>query len=125
MQCLDVTLLYITALWNRESSALKRFQSNRLFCEQVKVFTAMSVTQSDVIAAGEQALMILYNGEPEESLDAWRYKLFTEKVATNTTCVLPQTLPPTSAAAKYHSLRVYFQIQEWNGCDNEMQPVPG
>lgn len=34
--------------------------------------------------------------------------------------VLPQTLPLTSAAAKFHSLRAYFQIQ---GCDNEMQPT--
>ena len=30
------------------------------------------------------------------------------------------SLPPTLAAAKYHSLHVYFQMQEWKG--NEFQP---
>jgi len=41
------------------------------------VFAAVSATQSDAIAAGEQALMILYNGELEESLDLLQYKLLT------------------------------------------------
>ena len=27
------------------------------------------------------------------------------------------SLPPTSAAAKYHSLRVYYQVQQWKGTD--------
>ena len=43
------------------------------------------------------------------------YKHVCEKVATNVSHVHPQTLPPTSAAAKYHSLRVYLQVQEWKG----------
>ena len=35
----------------------------------------------------------------------------------------PQTLPPTSAAAKYNSLRVYFQIQEWKAYGGELKPL--
>lgn len=31
--------------------------------------------------------------------------------------VKPQNLPPTSAAATYHSLHVYFQVQQWKGVD--------
>ena len=57
----------------------------------------------------------LYNGKPGESLDSLRYKRFCEKIATNTSRIHPQTLPPTSATAKYHSLQVYFQILEWKG----------
>ena len=34
----------------------------------------------------------------------------------------PQSLPPTSAAAMYHSLRVYYQIMEWKGTDTNMNP---
>lgn len=60
-----------------------------------------------------QALVILHNGTPGESLDSLCHKCFYEKVSTNTSCIHPQTLPPTSAAAKYHSLWVYFQILEW------------
>ena len=79
-----------------------------------------SATLKDIGAAGEQVLVNVYNGTPEESLDSLRYKRFCEKVATNTMCIHPQTLPPTSAAAKYHSLHIYFQIQEWKGCSAEM-----
>ena len=62
-------------------------------------------------------LVSLYNGKQGEQLDSLRYKRFCEKVATNVSHVHPQTLPPTSAAAKYHSLHVYFQVQEWKGSD--------
>ena len=34
-----------------------------------------------------------------------------------------QTLPPTSAAANFHSLRVYFQILEWKGSGDEISPL--
>ena len=63
-----------------------------------------SASVKDVVAAGEEAMVSIYNGKPQGTLDILRYKRFCEKVATNTSYVKPQTLPPTSAAAKYHSL---------------------
>lgn len=48
---------------------------------------------------------------------------FHEKVATNNSHIHPKTLPPTSAAAKYHSLRVYFQVNEWKGRGTELNPL--
>ncbi|GFR71532.1 hypothetical protein ElyMa_002096200 [Elysia marginata] len=41
-----------------------------------------------------------------------RYKRFWEMVASSITTVQVRSLPPTSAAAKYHSLRVYPQVQD-------------
>ena len=38
-----------------------------------------------------------------------------KKTSSSTVAVEPRTLPPTSAAAKYHSLRVYHQIHFWMG----------
>ena len=106
-----------------KGTSLKKFSKH--FQEQAKVFGVESATLKDISAAGEQVLVNVYNGTPGESLDSLRYKCFCEKVATNTMCIRihPQTLPPTSAAAKYHSLRVYFQIQEWKDCSAEMQPL--
>ena len=40
---------------------------------------------------------------------------FCQKVTTGTSFVQPECLPPTSAAAVYHSLRVYHQVQQWRG----------
>ncbi len=101
-----------------KGTALKKFKSSGHFRERAKVFNE-SASSQDIIAAGEQVLVSIYNGKPGEILDSLR---FCEKVATNTTQVQPQTLPPTSAAAKYHSLRVYLQIQhlQWKG--HELQP---
>ncbi|XP_065915240.1 uncharacterized protein [Dysidea avara] len=106
-----------------KGASLKKFRSIRNFQEQAEVFCTSSATPKEIIAAGEQALVAMYNGKPGETLDCLRYKCFCEKVATNNTFIHPQTLPPTSAAAKYHSLRVYLQIQEWKGCGREFQPL--
>jgi len=48
--------------------------------------------------------------------------LFNPKVATSTHSVTVQTLPPTEAAAMYHSMRVYYQVQVWKG-RKDMNPL--
>ena len=106
-----------------KGTSLKKFKSSQHFREQAKVFATESATSKEISTAGEQALVILYNGTPVESLDSLHYKRFYEKVSMNTSCIHPQTLPPTSAAAKYHSLRVYFQILEWKGSGDKIRPL--
>ena len=106
-----------------KGTSLKKFKSSTHFREQAKVFDAQSAFAEDVVVAGEQALVCLYNGKPAERLDSLRYTRFCEKVVTKTSHIQPQTLPPTSAAAKYHSLRVYFQIQQWKGSGVVLTPV--
>ena len=86
------------------------------------MFDTESASPEEIFAAGEQALVALYNGKPGKKLDSLRYKRFFEKVATSTSFVFPQALPSTSAAAKYYCLRVYFQILEWK--DVLMKLVP-
>ena len=87
------------------------------------VFDLQSSSTQAITTAGEQALVITYNGKPGELLDSLRYQRFCEKVATNISHVQPQSLPPTSAAAKFHSLRVYFQVQQWKGSGDKLLPV--
>ena len=67
-------------------------------------------------------MSILNNGKHNDSLNSLRYKKFMEKISTNTVHVVPQSLPPTSAAAKFHSLRVFYQICQWKGSDADMTP---
>ena len=106
-----------------KGTSLKKFKSNRHFRDHTKVFDAQSASSQDVIVAEEQVLVSIYNGKPGEVLDSLRYKRFCEKVATSISHLQPQSLPPTSAAAKYHSLHVYFQVQQWKGSgEDELQP---
>ena len=52
-------------------------------------------------------LLILYGGMSNENLDILRYHRFASKVAVGNVCVQVHTLPPTSAAAKFHSMIFY------------------
>ena len=65
--------------------------------------------------ADENALVIIYGGSNSDSLDKLRYKWFIEKVTKSTSHIESHSLPPTAAAAKYHSLSVFYQIIDWKG----------
>ena len=95
-----------------KGKSVKKFRECSYFHEQVILFDSTSVVE-DVIAVGENILVSLYNGKPEDNLDSLRYKKFCEKVTSSSCHIQPQALPPTSAAAKYHSLRVHYQVQQW------------
>lgn len=85
------------------------------FKSHAGVFLDEDATQSEIVDAGEKCLVSILKGTPEETLDQLRLQRFHQKVATNKSAVQPETLPPTSAATKYHSLRVYYQVQVWKG----------
>ena len=88
--------------------SLKRFTSSASFRDKAEQFCKKDETVDDVIDAGEAALVCLYSGKEGENLDGLRYAKFCDKEATNKVHIRPQTLPPTSAAARYHSMRVYL-----------------
>ena len=67
------------------------------------VFDNPNATQVQIDKAGEAAFVGMYNGKKSDSLDGLRYKKYCDKVATSLTQVDPKLLPPTSAAAKFHS----------------------
>ena len=98
-------------------TALKKLKSSEYFRKQAAVFRNEKAKKCDIIHAGENALVCLYNGKPGEKLDTLRLEHFYQKVSSCTSFVQPHTLPPTSSSAKYHSLHVYHQVQQWNGID--------
>ena len=73
---------------------LKKFVSNTHFREHVKVFDSLPVSKEEIVKAGEQVLVCLYNGKPEEGLDGLRFRCYCEKVSTGTSQIQPQSLPP-------------------------------
>ena len=83
--------------------------SDSYFYKYGETFTKKDVSKEDVTFAGEKALVLLYGGS-YAGLDSLKYKRFSDKVSKSTSPVDPQFLAPTSAAAKYHSLRVYYQV---------------
>ena len=95
-----------------KGATLRKLRSDSAFKEAAYVFISQSSLE-EIAAAGEKALYCFYGGPPNEGLDVLCYSQFCEKVATNNTTVQVQSLPPTSAAVRYHSARVYLQVQQW------------
>lgn len=91
----------------------KLFSQDVGFVSASDVFYQPMSSQEEVATAGEQALAILYGGSKTDQLDHLRYKIFQKRVSVAKSFVRPQDLPPTSAAAKHHSLRVFYQVQSW------------
>lgn len=98
--------------------ALRKYQQHKEMANFAEVFYVKNVSETEIVDAGNRALKLIYNGDSSDSLDSLRFRRFSEKVARGKSVVLIQSLPPTSAAAKYHLLRVYLQVQVWIGNDN-------
>ncbi len=105
-----------------KGNSLKRFRESNYFRTLAKAFDSPLATDEGITIAGERILICMYNGKPGESINSVRYKRFCERVAKNTSHIQPQTLPPTSSAAKFHSLRVYYQVQQWKGKGDSLKP---
>jgi len=82
----------------------------------VEVFNNANSLKADIITAGENVIGSMYGGKTSDTLDELRYRCFSEKVANKkiVQAIQAQSLPPTSAA-KFHNLRVYYQVQDWKG----------
>ena len=95
--------------------SLKRFTSSASFRGKVEQFCKKDATVANVIDAGEAALVCLYSGKEGHNLDGLRYATFCYKEATNNVHIRPQTLPPTSAAARYHSMWAVVGCLQYEG----------
>ena len=104
-----------------KGSILKKFKTNLILKQSAEVFDSQAASPHAIQSAGERALVVMYNGK-NETLDALRYKKYCEKVATSVKHLEPRQLPPTSAAAKYHSYRVYLQVCLWKDSDCDLEP---
>ena len=91
---------------------LRKLQNSKDHRNIGEIFNEGGKEQDEVIRAGEKALLLLYSNKIEETLDGLQLKKFLDKVSIKSSQVEPNFLPPTSSAAKYHSLCVYLQVQQ-------------
>lgn len=128
--CLD--MLFVHAILGCDSTSrlygigkaagLTKVKSNVEFQSVAKVFLQDNGIQDNVVKSGEKALVVLYGGDPKKGLDSLRHTRFQEKVIRSSKFVEARSLPPTSASARFHSLRVYYQVQEWRGKIEHLKP---
>ena len=106
-----------------KSQQLTLFKDSVIFREQAKVFDGKFSSKEEIIVSGERALVTIYKGHHQEELNALRFNKFSEKISKCHSQVEPKMLPPTSDAAKYHSLHVYYQVREWKGDSHNIDPL--
>ena len=98
---------------------IQRFKREECFRRLTKIFNNPTSSREDVISAGERLLLIVYGAKGDTTtLDKLHLIKFCEKPASSIKVVSPDSLPPTSAAASFHSLRVYHQVQVWRRQDD-------
>ena len=101
----------------------KKIQSNEKLRNLASRFQDRNLTKDEVKKIGEESLLIMYNAKAILDLNSLRYEKFMQKVSTKLTSVDPVSLPPTSAAANFHSQRVYLQIQQWMNENCPLNPT--
>ena len=85
-----------------------------------KVFSSESKHHSEIERAGHNAMVALFRGTPEESLNELRHRILLQKVTSAKSFVVPERLPTTESATRFHSYRSYYQIMVWKGLDQCM-----
>ena len=105
-----------------KNKAISKLKGDTFCSRQATVFMNSTSDMADAIKAGNHALVSIYNGDEDEDLDKLRLRRFYEKTTNGTAAVEPCILPPTSAATKYPSLRVYQQVQVWLGKGQGVPP---
>ncbi len=102
----------------RKGDALKLMRTNQVLQVQADVFCDPDSTKTDETVAGEKAIVTIYKGLLGDILDFLKMQRFLNKVGSSTSHVKPEALPPSSAAAKFHSMPVKL----WMGYGDHMKP---
>ena len=100
-------------------SIMKAIEKKKIAKERFDVFLSPERTQDEVGEAGAKFFVTLYGGKTCYNLTDLRYNKYIN-MAAKSTKIKPEVLPPTKKAAQFHSLRVYFQLHEWNNLNSEV-----
>ena len=104
-----------------KKTALAVLENNE--CNFLDIFKENEATHDKIARAGEMFLLKLYNAkETCVSLDNLLFSSYMQMMkktkkrkSSSIASFKLESLPPTTAAAKYHANRAYFAVQEWLG----------
>ena len=120
--CKHILFLHAFLGCDTKGSVLKKFKENVTLQQAAVIFDNSHSAPTQIEQAGEKALVAIYNGKKTDTLNALRHKKYCDKVSTSLAQVDPKALPPTAAAAKFQSKRVFLQINQWKDSNCDMLP---
>lgn len=95
-----------------KGAALRKMREDSGFLKCIEAFCCQSGGKDTISSAGGKALVYLYGGKGNDTLDGLQKTKFCIKMKKSSTTVEVHSLPQTTNAAKYHSFQVYCQVQE-------------
>ena len=101
-----------------KAAFLKLIKGDPTLQSIAKTFTAPNQSVDVIEEQGCHAMSALFGGKTADCLAKLRYKAFTKKVCSASSFVIPERLPPTEAATKFHCRQVYYQIMVWMGTND-------
>ena len=93
-----------------KGTIVKTFVESHSLRQQAEVFSTSIASVDDIVKAGKNALVEILHSRPGEDIDRLGYRKYYENMTNRKVHVQPQSLPPSSAALRRHSTRVYLQI---------------
>ena len=69
-----------------KSTILEKFKAETILHQSAEIFKNPNSTAKEIESAGQMALVNIYNGKSNESLDTLCYRRYCEMLATNTSC---------------------------------------
>ena len=92
-------------------------EKNNELRERIAIFNKPTSSADEVAAEGGYFVVAAYGGSTDDSLVMLMHRRYKQTVAKQpvTANFELACLPPTYAAAKQHSLRVFHQVQQWMG----------
>ncbi|KAK3919247.1 Histone-lysine N-methyltransferase EZ1 [Frankliniella fusca] len=104
-------------------SILKLLQTDEQLQAEVCLFNEENANIEKLVEIGERVIRALFNGSSFKTLNELRLFLYHRMAANKKldTEFTLKTLPPTSAGARQHILRVYLTVQNWLG--RELDPT--
>ena len=97
-------------------------KKSNIIIKEAGPFLNPNATKKEIEEAGRKILCLLYDEKTTHfNLNEIRLKKFEQNVIKSVKNVNIDKLPPTNSAAKYHSYRVYYQVQVWLG-NNSLNP---
>ena len=103
---------------------LKMIQESKDDWDCLDIFLKTDPDKEELEKVGEKFILKLYGAKTCSSLDEFRYLKYMQRVSRKSITSADfqlESLPPTSAAAKFHTFRAYHTIQQWLG--TELNPL--
>lgn len=97
---------------------------NKKLAEDVKEFLRSGGSGEDLLKISQRIIKCLYGGKKTSTDDDFRFCCFQQNKKRKGFKVAK--LPPSNSALKMHTLRVYYQIQQWlqpPGVENSLDPT--